>query len=298
MARAKPSWAISATFRACAFVQGRVGGDDAQRRPVLAGAGGERRAERSSSRASRVPCRRRCDAAITLPWRIDHVADRVPRDQRRDDEAVGQHQRRRSDPGLHRPARLTELAHRRAGPGAERCLATASAVAASRRGSRSPARAAPRACRRTRGHQDRRRHDGHPACRRSRSRSCAVEISASAPPRGMRPKALPPESTMAWTRWTLFDGSSSSMSRVPGAPRARRRRRRRRPAPVTDDRAAVGRSVSVWWPTVEVGDGRQPLRRCATAAGRSPPRAAGERDRGRAAPSATAGPSLPTWNKT
>jgi hypothetical protein len=61
-----------------------------------------------------------------------------------------------------------------------------------------------------------------------------------------RPKALPPDNTIAWTRGTLFEGSSSSMSRVPGAPPRTSTPATMPSAPVRITVQPVGRSVRVW----------------------------------------------------
>src|SRR4051794_33317303 len=64
-----------------------------------------------------------------------------------------------------------------------------------------------------------------------------------------RPNALPPERTTAFTLSTMFSGLSRSVSRVPGAPP-------RCDTPPTASPSTritvqpVGRSLSVWWPTL------------------------------------------------
>ena len=64
-----------------------------------------------------------------------------------------------------------------------------------------------------------------------------------------RPKALPPDSTIACTLSTTFSGASSSVSRVPGAA-PRTSTPATTPSPASTTVQPVGRSVSVKCPTL------------------------------------------------
>ena len=64
-----------------------------------------------------------------------------------------------------------------------------------------------------------------------------------------RPKALPPDSTMACTLSTTFSGASSSVSRVPGAA-PRTSTPATTPSPASTTVQPVGRSVRVKCPTL------------------------------------------------
>src|SRR4051812_35643604 len=97
---------------------------------------------------------------------------------------------------------------------------------------------------------------------------------------------------MAWTRSTLFEGSSSSMSRVPGAPPRTSTPATTPAAPVRMTVQPVGRSVSVWWPTVRPATAVRPF------AASPPDGAIAATAIVEAAASASAGASLPNMAQT
>src|SRR3954471_4835700 len=71
---------------------------------------------------------------------------------------------------------------------------------------------------------------------------------------------------MAWTFWTRLTGLRRSVSRVPGAP-PRTSTLATAPASVRMTVHPVGRSVSVWWPTLIPETAVRPLSRCSAGEG-------------------------------
>ena len=92
--------------------------------------------------------------------------------------------------------------------------------------------------------QDRRGHDRHLRDAGVVAEARAPRDTARRPCAASRPKALPPESTMALTFCTWLTGSSRSVSRVPGAP-PRTSTLATAPVSVRMTVQPVGRSVSV-----------------------------------------------------
>src|SRR6266545_94897 len=81
-----------------------------------------------------------------------------------------------------------------------------------------------------------------------------------------RPKALPPDRTIAFTFCTWLTGLSRSVSRVPGAP-PRTSTLATAPVSVRITVHPVGRSVRVKWPTLIPGTAVRPLSRLAETDG-------------------------------
>ena len=204
--------AICATFWACTLVSLAL----VATTPMVVFSPARGWARRSSApirsriaRRRRAPCRRRCARPATT-WPVAgsiDVADGVDRDQRGDDEAVGQGDRRRAEPALHRCAPWPHLADRRAGAGADVAFGDR---AVGRRAappcSRSPRSAGSSGRRRTRGRTGSPPARSAPRRRRPCSRCCAPRASASrpAPRRGRR--RCRRTSTIALTFCTVFDG--------------------------------------------------------------------------------------------
>ena len=255
IARARPSSAISATRFDLVLVSRGVGGDERDRR-VLA----RRGAAASVSAPERSSCAHRRALAVGVPHAgddragrgIDDVADGVDRDDRGDDQAVGQRDgcRCRCRPSS-RARGPADLADRGAGAGADVAFRTGPSLRRAPRGSRSRRSAGSSGCRRSRGRRGSRpARSARRRPRRRASRCCALRDSAPTPCAASRPKALPPESTIALTLSTMLSGSSRSVSRVPGAP-PRCETPPTAPSPSTRTTVQpVGRSVSVWWPTL------------------------------------------------
>ena len=156
--------------------------------------------------------------AIICPERIDHIAQCVHRYQRRHHHARSQRQRSAADAALHR------LLHARRScrpcPGAGPDIAFRHRAVVGRQ-SRFLAHLAARTHVRALPTPDRTRIApgtiGTCAIRRFRIRCRASPETARTPQLASRPKALPPDSTMAWTFGATCPGFSVSSSQEPVA---------------------------------------------------------------------------------
>ena len=210
IARARPSWPIVGEPGGARLVQREVRGDDGERR----GRARRRRAgwhgRRRGATGPNSPSTSAAQPVRQAGRRVDRRADGVEHHQRGDGRAAVEHRAGRPDPALppaddgarsraddalrDRPVGRGVVGggtRRRGRANAERPAATRSnTTAAGTIGTTPPG-------------------TGNPTPAAS---SRAITPSAAA-----SPYADPPDSTMAWTRWTVASGRSRSVSRVPGA---------------------------------------------------------------------------------